>query len=68
MYYLIVLKDAQAVSTFDSLEKAMSAYHQELASDYLYFEDGTIDAFTVLVINQSGDIVEKEFKLRQKGE
>lgn len=65
MYYLIVLKDSQAVSKFDNLESAMSAYHSELASDYIYFEDGTIDFFTVLVMNQSGDTVAKEFKFKQ---
>lgn len=65
MYYLIVLKDSQAVSKFDNLESAMSAYHSELASDYIYFEDGTIDFFTVMVVNQSGDTVAKEFKFKQ---
>ena len=65
MFYLIVLKDSQAVSKFDNLESAMSAYHSELASDYIYFEDGTIDFFTVLVMNQSGDTVAKEFKFKQ---
>ena len=65
MYYLIVLKDSQAVSQFDNLESAMSAYHSELASDYIYFEDGTINFFTVMVVNQSGDTVAKEFKFKQ---
>lgn len=65
MYYLIVLKDSQAVFKHDSLESAMSAYHSELASDYIYFNDGTIDFFTVMVVNQSGDTVAKEFKFKQ---
>ena len=65
MYYLIVLKDSQAVFKHDNLESAMSAYHSELASDYIYFEDGTIDFFTVMVVNQSGDTVAKEFKFKQ---
>lgn len=65
MYYLIVLKDSQAVFKYDNLESAMSAYHSELASDYIYFEDGTIDFFTVMVVNQSGDTVAKEFKFKQ---
>ena len=65
MFYLIVLKDSQAVSKFDNLESAMSAYHSELASDYIYFNDGTIDFFTVMVVNQSGDTVAKEFKFKQ---
>lgn len=65
MYYLIVLKDSQAVFKYDNLESAMSAYHSELASDYIYFNDGTIDFFTVLVMNQSGDTVAKEFKFKQ---
>lgn len=65
MFYLIVLKDSQAVTKFDNLESAMSAYHSELASDYIYFEDGTIDFFTVMVVNQSGDTVAKEFKFKQ---
>lgn len=46
----------------------MNAYHSELASDYLYFEDGTIDQFTIMVINQSGDTIAKEFKFRQPTE
>lgn len=66
-YYMVVMKDAQAISVFDNLEAAMSAYHSELASDYLYFADGTIDFFTVMVVNQSGDSVAKEFKFRQEG-
>lgn len=65
MYYLIVLKDSQAVFKYDNLESAMSAYHSELASDYIYFNDGTIDFFTVMVVNQSGDTVAKEFKFKQ---
>lgn len=65
MYYLIVLKDSQAVFKYDNLESAMSAYHSELASDYIYFNDGTIDFFTVMVANQSGDTVAKEFKFKQ---
>jgi hypothetical protein len=68
MYYRIVIKsDSQAVFAHNSLEDAMSAYHSELASDYLYFADGTIDHFTVMIVNQSGDIVAKEFKYRQEG-
>ena len=67
MYYLVVMKDSQAITKFDNLEKAMSAYHTELASDYLYYEDGTIDFFTVMVVNQSGDTIIKEFKFRQEG-
>lgn len=68
MYGLVIIKsDAQAIFMHDTLESAMSAYHSELASDYLYFADGTIDRFTVMVINQSGDTVIKEFKFRQEG-
>ena len=68
MYYRIIIKsDSQAVFSHTSLEDAMSAYHSELASDYLYFEQGTIDFFTVMIVNQSGDIIIKEFKAKQEG-
>lgn len=66
MYYLVVIKsDSQAIFAHETEVSAMSAYHSELASDYLYFEDGTIDRFTIMVINQSGDAIAKEFKFRQ---
>lgn len=69
MYYLVVIKsDSQAIFTHETEVSAMSAYHSELASDYLYFEDGTIDRFTIMVINQSGDVIAKEFKFRQPTE
>lgn len=68
MYYLIVIKsDSQAIFAHESEVAAMSAYHSELASDYLYFEDGTIDRFTIMVTNQSGDVIAKEFKCRVEG-
>ena len=66
MFYLIIIKsDSQVINKFDDEEKARSAFHSELASDYLYFDDGTIDAFTIALMNQSGDVICKEFKLRQ---
>lgn len=66
MYYLIVIKsDSQAIFAHESEDAAMSAYHSELASDYIYYEDGTIDRFTIMVINQSGDTIAKEFKFKQ---
>lgn len=66
MYYLIIIKsDSQAISEHESEVSAMSAYHSELASDYLYFNDGTIDRFTIMVCNQSGDVIAKEFKCKQ---
>ena len=66
MFYLVVIKsDSQAVFKHESESSARNAYHSELASDYLYFEDGTINSFTVMVINQSGDVLCKEFKFRQ---
>lgn len=66
MYYLIVIKsDSQAIFAHGSEDAAMSAYHSELASDYIYYEDGTIDRFTIMVINQSGDTIAKEFKFKQ---
>lgn len=69
MYYLVVIKsDSQAIFKHETEVSAMSAYHSELASDYLYFEDGTIDRFTIMVINQSGDVIAKEFKFRQPTE
>lgn len=69
MYYLVVIKsDSQAIFAHETEVSAMSAYHSELASDYLYFEDGTIDRFTIMVINQSGDTIAKEFKFRQPTE
>ena len=69
MYYLIVIKsDSQAIFAHESEVSAMSAYHSELASDYLYFEDGTIDRFTIMVTNQSGDVIAKEFKCKQPTE
>lgn len=65
MYYLIIIKsDSQAIFAHESEVVAMSAYHSELASDYLYYEDGTIDRFTIMVTNQSGDVIAKEFKCR----
>lgn len=65
MFYLIVIKsDAQAIYAHESEVSAMSAYHSESASDYLYYEDGTIDRFTIMVVNQSGDAIAKEFKCR----
>lgn len=67
MFYLIVIKsDSQAIFPHESEVSAMSAYHSELASDYLYYEDGTIDRFTIMVCNQSGDVIVKEFKCRQE--
>ena len=66
MFYLVIIKsDSQAISKFDDEEKARSAFHSELASDYLYFDDGTIDSFTIALMNQSGDVIAKEFKFRQ---
>ena len=66
MFYLVVIKsDSQGIFKHDDEEKARSAYHSELASDYLYFEDGTIDSFTIALMNQSGDVICKEFKFRQ---
>lgn len=65
MYYLIVIKsDSQAIFAHENEVAAMSSYHSELASDYLYYEDGTIDRFTIMVTNQSGDVIAKEFKSR----
>ncbi len=50
MFYLVVIKsDSQGIFKHDDEEKARSAYHSELASDYLYFEDGTIDSFTIVL-------------------
>lgn len=69
MFYLIVIKsDSQAIFKHENEVSAMSAYHSELASDYLYFEDGTINSFTIMVTNQSGDVIAKEFKFRQQTE
>ena len=66
MFYLVIIKsDSQAITKFDDEEKARSAFHSELASDYLYFEDGTINSFTIALMNQSGDVICKEFKFRQ---
>ena len=66
MYYLVIIKsDSQQINKYDNEEKARSAFHSELASDYLYFEDGTIDSFTIALMNQSGDVICKEFKFRQ---
>lgn len=65
MFYLVVIKsDSQAIFKHDNEEQARSAYHSELASDYLYFEDGTISSFTIALMNQSGDVIAKEFKSR----
>ena len=66
MYYLVIIKsDSQQINKYDNEEKARSAFHSELASDYLYFEDGTINSFTIDLMNQSGDVICKEFKFRQ---
>lgn len=66
MFYLIIIKsDSQAIYSYESEDTARSAYHTELASAYSYFEQGTIDLFTIMVINQSGDTICKEFKFKQ---
>lgn len=65
MFYLVIIKsDSREIIKYDNEEKARSAFHSELASDYLYFEDGTIDSFTIALMNQSGDVIAKEFKCR----
>ena len=65
-FYVTVLKsDSQAVFEHKIEEDARSAYHSELASDYVLFKEGTIDSFTVVLMNQSGDVIDKEFKFRQ---
>ena len=66
MFYLVVIKsDSQAIFKHDSETSAMSAFHSECASDQLYFADGTITSYTVMVLNQSGDAIAKEFRFKQ---
>lgn len=67
-YSLIITKsDSRANVEYPDYPSVMSAYHSELASDYLYFAEGTIDFFTVMVTNLSGDIIVKEFQCKQEG-
>lgn len=66
MYYLVVIKsDSQAIYSYESEDTARSAYHTELASAYSYYEQGTISSFTIMILNQSGDTIAKEFKFKQ---
>lgn len=66
MYYLVIIKsDSQAIYSYESEDTARSAYHTELASAYSSYEQETISNFTIMVLNQSGDTVAKEFKFKQ---
>ena len=67
MYLINIQSEAQSIFKYDSENDARSAYHSTLASNYAAYDAGTLNSFTVVLMNQSGDVVAKEFKYRQEG-
>ena len=67
MYLINIQSEAQSIFKYENETEARSAYHSTLASNYAAYDEGTLNSFTVVLMNQSGDVIAKEFQFRQEG-